>query len=68
MSESRWLKSWLETNESYYKGMGKDMSAVMYDTDTLCSVCTATIDTENEEYVSGYVDKYGSYYMCEGCK
>ena len=36
--------------------------------DMLCVVCTAVIDPENEEYASGYVDKYGSYYMCEECK
>ena len=68
MNDSRWLKSWLEVNESHYKGIGRDMSVVMYDDDMLCSVCTATIDPENEEYASGYVDKYGSYYMCEECK
>ena len=36
--------------------------------DMLCAVCTAVIDPDNEEYASGYVDKYGSYYMCEECK
>ena len=25
-----WLKGWLEVNESYYKGIGKDMSADIY--------------------------------------
>ena len=31
MSDSRWLKSWIEVNESYYKGIGKDMSADIYE-------------------------------------
>lgn len=30
MSDSRWLKSWLEVNESHYKGIGKDMMADIY--------------------------------------
>jgi hypothetical protein len=25
-----WLKGWLEVNELYYKGIGKDMSADIY--------------------------------------
>lgn len=33
MSDSRWLKSWLEVNESYYKGIGKDMTAEIYNED-----------------------------------
>lgn len=30
MSDSRWLKSWLEVNNSYYVGIGKDMLADIY--------------------------------------
>lgn len=33
MSEWSWFKSWMEVNESYYVGIGKDMTADIYNED-----------------------------------
>jgi hypothetical protein len=30
MNDSRWLKGWLEVNNSFYVGIGKDMLADIY--------------------------------------
>jgi pectate lyase len=68
LTDSHWLKEYNETNPAFKVGVGVDMSADMYAMDTYCEVCVAVIDMENEEYASGYVDKHGSYYLCEECK